>query len=581
MIQNETQDVGSSKCASLNLFCLVLVVALSPAIFAQEATQKSSAPAANASTETAEAESPKAAGDETVAPAKPTPVEPEIEVPFSLRPYLVNVQVSFESGCFTDFEQREGMIDDITQAVNRMYGRMWQPVVMESDWFVSGTYDRLELIQLSDMLERYPEHEVEKAFLVTIQPQGSGYRVSCREYDSRVHELTPVFSSVVQDFRSIATTSAELIRDAFRPCVLFVRNFKTEDGEALMELHIQAGEILPPDETAEQVVEGDILRPFLRQMDRRNPKKLSQLRAMALSYLKVLRIGPTEASESEVVEPDTEFPEFVVMNDDGTVNDQLGSIEASELGRSIVTAVYLTHLSVSPFGGKGRRMEHFALRQRPTASESRVKLVLQSRPDKPLISHRLALAYQLTYKSEEDGPQTQLVSDRNGEVVIQTREGHPTFWIRVYSGASLLARVPYAPGLIPFDTVQLPDDSIRLGVEGEIQLLADQLIDSIALRGVLVARARIAADAGDKDEVDALFARYDSVPAKTYFLEKISNVKNLAEKQATDRRQSPTRITKLCAGLSDTVNTFYSDEKRAARTEEIQKIRQTAERNAK
>ena len=226
-------------------------------------------------------------------------------------------------------------------------------------------------------------------------------------------------------------------------------------------------------------------------------------------------------------------------------------------------------------------MQHLALRQRPTASESRVKLVLQSRPDKPLISHRMALAYQLGYRDEEDGPQTQLVSDRNGEVTIKVKEGHPTFWIRVYSGASLLARVPYAAGLIPYDVVELPDDSIRLGVEGEIQLLSDKLIDSIALRGVLLARARKAAEAGSTDEVDQLLEKYDGVPAKAYFLEKVSNIRNLAEKQAKERRQSASRITKLCTGLSDTVSTFFSDEKRAERTEEILKIRQSAEQNAK
>ena len=132
---------------------------------------------------------------------------------------------------------------------------------------------------------------------------------------------------------------------------------------------------------------------------------------------------------------------------------------------------------------KHRAAKHSTEAHHTKAQNSKVRIVLRGRPDKPLVSHRLALAYQLHWKSEEDGPQTPLVSDRNGDVVIEARKGHPTFWIRVYSGASLLARVPYAPGLIPFDTIELPDDSIRLAVEGEIQLLADELIDAIAARG--------------------------------------------------------------------------------------------------
>ena len=50
-----------------------------------------------------------------------------------------------------------------------------------------------------------------------------------------------------------------------------------------MELQVQAGEISPPDSSAEQVIEGDVLRPFVRSMERRNPKKLQQLKALPLS----------------------------------------------------------------------------------------------------------------------------------------------------------------------------------------------------------------------------------------------------------------------------------------------------------
>ncbi|MGB4710575.1 MAG: hypothetical protein WBH50_06255 [Fuerstiella sp.] len=563
------------------VFCLVCGVCCSAgSVVGQDTPEASPAEVSAPPVAEAASESAVTAQSAAVPAAKPVPVVVEVEVPFSLQPYIVDVQVSFESGCLNDASQRNLLVEDIQKAVERMFGRMWQPQIAESDWFVSGDSGGLGRIQLSDMLERYPEDRVHKAFIVTIEQQGSGYQVSCREYDSRVQELTPVYSASLLDVRGIGSTAVELIRDAFRPCVLFVRNFTTEDGQALMELHVQAGEILPPDPSAEQVVEGDVLRPFIRQMDRRNPKKLSQLRAMTLSYVKVLRMGPTEVPSEPGNQSEDEFPAFTVLNDDGTVAEADVPID-SELGRSIVTGIYLTHMSYSPFGGKGRRMQHLALRQRPTASESRVKLVLQSRPDKPLISHRMALAYQLGYRDEEDGPQTQLVSDRNGEVTIKVKEGHPTFWIRVYSGASLLARVPYAAGLIPYDVVELPDDSIRLGVEGEIQLLSDKLIDSIALRGVLLARARKAAEAGSTDEVDQLLEKYDGVPAKAYFLEKVSNIRNLAEKQAKERRQSASRITKLCTGLSDTVSTFFSDEKRAERTEEILKIRQSAEQNAK
>ena len=41
-----------------------------------------------------------------------------------------------------------------------------------------------------------------------------------------------------------------------------------------LEFLLQAGELAVPDPTAAFIQDGDVLRPFLRQMDRRNPDKL-------------------------------------------------------------------------------------------------------------------------------------------------------------------------------------------------------------------------------------------------------------------------------------------------------------------
>ena len=63
-------------------------------------------------------------------------------------------------------------------------------------------------------------------------------------------------------------------------------------------------------------------------------------------------------------------------------------------------------------------------------------------------------------------------------VTLQVKEGLPTVWLYVYSGKALLARVPYAPGLRPVETVELPDDSIRLRVEGELDLATSTTKDA-------------------------------------------------------------------------------------------------------
>ena len=54
-------------------------------------------------------------------------------------------------------------------------------------------------------------------------------------------------------------------------------------------------------------------------------------------------------------------------------------------------------------------------------------------------------------------PASECCPIRNGEIQIAVDPENPTFWLYVYSGSALLARVPYAPGLIPYDVMKLPE----------------------------------------------------------------------------------------------------------------------------
>lgn len=543
----------------------VLILLLPPTalpVCAQDETPESAASPETASAEAPPAESPaeeasdkepdvpepdegekaegeKAEGGEAENEKPSEPEEPPVELPFDIRPYTVRVEMAFGGACLGPESAEDVVLEKTRQAVARMYGAVWSVDIHRNDWVVPSNSRRLARLTLPEVIDRYSEQESQKVFLLSVESVGSAFLVSCREYDAKVRELTPVYDELTRDSRAVPSIAARLMRDAFRPNVLFLRNVENEEGKALMELQVQAGAITPPDPSAEQVVEGDVLRSFTRQMERRDPYKVKSLRAYPLSYVRVLGVDRTVA-------------------------------------RGLVSGIYLTHLRMSLFGAKGRRMQHLALRQRPTAENSRVRIVLQGRPDKPLVSHRLAIAYQLYWKDEEDGPQTQLVTDRNGEVVVESRDNHPTFWIRVYSGTSLLARVPYAPGLLPYDVIELPDDSVRLSVEGEIKLLADELVDAIALREVLMARATSAAEAGSGQQVKELLDVYETVPGKKVFLEKISNIRIPAVRRATERRLGTRGIKQLCDGLESTVTRFFSDEKRAKRQIEIDQLRRTA-----
>lgn len=500
------------------------------------------------------------------------PVEPP---PFKHQPYSVRVEIGFAHTCLPDAAQRERVVRGVRNAIARMYGRMWEVEVGENSWMVPASRRRLEWLDESELLERYPEQVVQKVFVVTVEDRGSAYLLSCREYDSRIQELTPVLSRDSHDVRAVPAVATELLRDSFRPCVLYERKYVDDDGRQIMEMQVQAGEIIPPDPSAEQVVENDVLRPFVRQMDRRNPNRMTRLLRLDLSYVRVLSVDRGEASDSSGRSTEEETVAVPVTESTGEATEGRGGYSP---GR--IQGFFISHSPYSPFGSKGRRVQHLAVRQRPSAPTSKVRIILRNRPDRPLVSHRLALAYQLNWDDPEDGPQTRLVSDRNGEVVIEQKEGHPTFWIRVYSGTSLLARVPYAPGLIPSDTIELPDDSIRLSVEGEIQLLSDEVIDSIALQAVLLARARKAAEVGDVDQFEALIERRSRVPGREYFLEKVNNIWIPARNRLQERKLSIRRTKMLCDNLKDSIERFFSETARQEQERTIAGLRAQAAQNS-
>lgn len=481
-----------------------------------------------------------------VAEAKDVPKKEEVldELRFAAQPYTVLISVGFEGTEYQTAASRQQTLAMIQQSVQRLYGRLWQVTIRVNEWMIPGNADHLQRLSVEGLLERFPEEEFQKVFLLTVTGTGNSHHVACREFDTRMHEMTPVRNVALRDARSVSNTCGRLIRDSFRPVLMFVRRFLDEDQHTRVEMQVQGGQILAPDQSAIQVLPGDVLRPFRREMDRRNAKQLKLLRPFPLTYMRVMAVD-------------------------------------TEVSRGMAETIFLSHLSPDSFLGKGRRTQRLALRQRPAAKQSVVRLVLTNRPDKPLISHRLALAYQLGYKDEEVGKQTKLVSDRNGEVTISISPEHPTFWIRVYSGSSLLARVPYAPGLIPFDTVKLPDDSVRLGVEGEIQLLSDELIDAIAKREVLIARAKKQADAGEVDSVTSMLDQYGEISGKDYFVEKVKAIQTNAEKEAKEKRVGAKRLAALCDSFKGSVETFFTDEKRATRLQQIREIKATAERNSK
>lgn len=468
-------------------------------------------------------------------------------IPFNLKPYRVRVEVSLTGTDRGRSVNAATVRRELRRALHRMYGRLWELDLGKSDWLIPGTVAQIADLQKTDLIDmrneedpliRYPETEVDKTMLVAVAATSAGFEIICREYDVRTQDLAPARRAFTPDARGIASESARLIRDSFRSYLKFLRRYEDDSGVAFMELQVQGGEIVVPDPSAEQLRENDVLRPFQRFMSRTDGARLRQLRSLPFTYIRVLSID-------------------------------------REVRRGVATGAVLMHGPVTPFGMRGRSLEQVALCQRPTADSSVVKLIQRSAEERPLVSQRVTLVYKLRLRDEETREQERLVSDRNGHLRIPLTADHPTVWMYIYSGRLLLARIPYAPGILPVDTVTLPDDSIRLSVEGDLQLFRDQLVDAVALREVHFSLARQAADEGRAEDLQQHLEDYAKIPQVESFRKSLALIRVEAVNRAVEERNLPAQraVERLCRGMEQSLDVFFSDEKRIDREEELSTLK--------
>ena len=510
-----------------------------------------------------------AASSTTETPKKTAAIKvpPKVVIPFARKAYRVVVEVGFDGIATQKPALRQSFVDQIRKGLDRMYGAAWNAQVEESPWLIPGGKERLHRLTAEALLLRYPESSAQKVVLIGIEECDGTFQISCREFDTRVQEMSPVLTEQTGEEQNVANVATRLARDSFRPVLLFSK-LTVAGGE--LEFLLQAGELTVPDPTAAFIREGDVLRTFLRQMERRNPDQLRVLQRLDLCYVRVTGFN-------DELRADVTSPEDKPVSVEGVTRDTSAVYHDS----GHVRGVLISHGPV-PYGGAGRSVQQMALRQRPAATKSRVKLVLQTRIDRPLICFRVDKVSKLRHTDSNDAASERVLSDRNGELEIEVDPANPTFWLYVYSGSSLLARVPYAPGLLPQDTIKLPDDGLRLGVEGELYLFRDALVDTVAQKAVLMSLAKKASTEGKLEEVDKFIVQLDELPGQKEFMSRLNTIKTPATEKADLQRNAGVKrkIVKLCLAMEESLTAFYSSDNKIREAQELEQLRKSAERKA-
>lgn len=319
-------------------------------------------------------------------------------------------------------------------------------------------------------LEDLPEElaEADKVMLLVVREEQGAWQIATRDWDLRTRLAGTV------ERQSVAHSSV-LIDEAFRALWrAFSPLAQIEEAEGkTATLRLRAAALGPVDPTLEQAYLKQPWRPVIRYSDRDG-----RLRK-------------------------TKYIDWTWLLTD--------AVEGSQVRCSVYSGMR------SPLSERRRgRIEKLALAVRPPLKPSRVELIDAKDPQKRFPGYDV-----LTYSPDSKTTTKIGRTDRQGGIVIAPPEWpqpaaaedgdapqpapayQPLRMVLIMNSSAALARVPVLPGVEPLLRAEVPDDRLRLEVEGFITGMQEQLVDTVSKRSVLIARAEENLSKGDRKAAQA------------------------------------------------------------------------------
>ena len=476
------------------------------------------------------------------------------ERPFHRKAYRVLISVAFDDSPRLPAAYRRDVLQGIENAANRTIGQIWELDVKENRFLLparSSTLARLTFADVVKQLKIKPFAPAEKAptenkppqldisfsfknspydkvFLVTVEPAGVRYRIAGREWDEATRQLSPVVIVETLDRRSVSETAFGIIQRLFHP-ILQIDHAETKTAE----LSLRAGAFPSVDPEADQLKEGTLIVPFYRNLNKH--KVVQSIGFVPWTYLRV-----------------------------------------QEFHRGYVKCAVISGLK-SPLGMGRRRVEFLGMVLRPQVESTRLKMVFRSNPLKPLVGYRVTVASKMFADDEPNTEPLEMITNRQGTLLLKHDPHNPMLWLTIHSGRALLARLPFATGVTSKETFQLLDDSLRLSVEGEIEILTGKLIDIVARRSTHMAFAKFMAGKNEWEKVDEEIRKLEALPGAEEFQTLLTTIREPALQEANRirRRRTAAKIRKMSDHISELINEYLDAESIISFKTELNDLRGT------
>jgi hypothetical protein len=415
---------------------------------------------------------------------------------------------------------------------------------------------------------------------VEIERTGSHFNASVAVAQPNLQLQSPRRTVRISDSRRLAAAIVQLSWQLFRPW----GRVETVNGSTA-QLLLKAGQLLPSDETCRPVVNGQALQPTYRYLDRQGA--LSKLQPVPWTYL--VATGEVEGAIVAKVETGLRM-----------------ALNAKQRGRVELIAYAVrqdwpeTVVQLQTLGNQRRSLvaqrvdllprrrsvaEELALAEASAGAEAGDSPEAASDPAGDGDTSESSATTDLSGSSAPSGQSAseprQMFSDRRGRLRIPTNSDGSLLWLRCRSGEFQLALVPLVPGNEPQVVLELPDDSTRLAVEGELAVLQSQLVDTVARQAALFSRIRSAARKSEWDQVDRLWEDVTRLPTRESYLERIAGVRVSVRESAGQPAAKAVigRVDRLCNQVKELVDRYLDPDRTKVLREETAELRRVSREN--
>jgi hypothetical protein len=182
------------------------------------------------------------------------------------------------------------------------------------------------------------------------------------------------------------------------------------------------------------------------------------------------------------------------------------------------------------------------------------------------------------YAYGPDSPETVLLgrTDRMGQITVPPGDD-PLRILLVKNGTALVAKLPLVPGFLDQLEAVVPDDRTRLRVEAEITGIQEALVDFVAEREILMARAERRIEQGEIDEARGHVDELARLSTDQNFRFRL---RQLRQGVASDDPRTRQRIEQLIDDTQQLVDEYLDSQRVDALRESLRQAQNTARRDA-